>query len=381
MLAQTASVYGGRSESSTKGQTDSIDPYETFDRLDLLAKVLTLWLRLIGSKEVMNRRGLIVLLGGTASTWPFASRAQPSKTIPRIGVLWHAGSADEEAIYIRALNQGFSDLGYVDGKSIALEHRFPDERPERFASMAAELAAIPVDVLVAVTQPAALAAARATKKIPIVFTHVPDPLNAKLVTSLAQPGGNITGLTNIAAQIASKRVQLLKEAFPLMRRITLLVNPSDDQAMSRFVDEAKTSAIALGLEVQTVEVRSVGEFEDGFKRMVDNGSEGLITMPNGLFYQGRLRAGQLAIAHKIPFMVVSRETLEGGALMSYGPDFQAIFRRTAVYVDKILKGEKTAQLPVELPTKFQFLVNLKTAKALGVTISESFLLRADEVIE
>ena len=247
--------------------------------------------------------------------------------------------------------------------------------------MAGELAAIPVDVLVAVTQPAALAAAHATKMIPIVFTHVPDPINAKLVTSLAQPGGNITGLTNIAAQIASKRVQLLKEAFPRMRRITLLVNPSDDQAMGRFVDEAKTSAIALGLDVQTVEVRSVGEFDHGFKRMVDNGSEGLITMPNGLFYQGRLRAGQLAIAHKIPLMVVSRETLEGGALMSYGPDFQAIFRRTAVYVDKILKGEKTAHLPVELPTKFQFLVNLKTAKALGVTISESFLLRADEVIE
>jgi putative ABC transport system substrate-binding protein len=329
----------------------------------------------------MKRRDFIVLLGGMPVAWPFTSRAQLRKAIPRIGVLWHAGSADEEAVYIRALNQGFGDLGYVDGKSIALEHRFPDERPERFASMAGELAAIPVDVLVAVTQPAALAAARATKKIPIVFTHVPDPINAKLVTSLAQPGGNITGLTNIAAQIASKRVQLLKEAFPRMRRITLLVNPSDDQAMSRFVDEAKTSALTLGLEVQTVEVRSVGEFEDGFKRMVDNGSEGLITMPNGLFYQGRLRAGQLAIAHKIPLMVVSRETLEGGALMSYGPDFQAIFRRTAVYVDKILKGEKTAHLPVELPTKFQFLVNLKTAKALGVTLSESFLLRADEAIE
>jgi putative ABC transport system substrate-binding protein len=151
--------------------------------------------------------------------------------------------------------------------------------------------------------------------------------------------------------------------------------------MGRLVDEDKTSALYLGVEVQTEEVRSVVEVEVGFYLMVDNGSEGLITMPNGLFYQGRLRAGQLAIAHKIPLMVVSRETLEGGALMSYGPDFQAIFRRTAVYVDKILKGEKTAHLPVELPTKFQFLVNLKTAKALGVTLSESFLLRADEVIE
>jgi putative tryptophan/tyrosine transport system substrate-binding protein len=158
-------------------------------------------------------------------------------------------------------------------------------------------------------------------------------------------------------------------------------NPSDEQAMGRFVDEAGASAKAAGLQIQTVEVRSVEDFENGFVRIVDSGSEGLITMPNGLFYQGRVLAGRLAIAHKIPLMVVSRETLEAGALMSYGPDFQAIFRRTAVYVDKILKGGKPAHLPIELPTKFQFLVNLKTAKALGVTISESVLLRADEVIE
>lgn len=329
----------------------------------------------------MKRRDFIVLFGGIAATWPFASGAQVRKSMPRIGVLWHAGSAEEEAIYMRALNEGLSDLGYIDGKSIILEHRFPDERPERFASMASELAAMPVDILVAVTQPAALAAARASKSIPIIFTHVPDPINAQLVSSLARPGGNITGLTNIAAEIASKRVQLLKEAFPQTRRITLLVNPSDDKAMNRFVDEAKASALALGLEVHIVGLRSVEEFEVGFKRVVENGSEGLITMPNGLFYQGRARAGQLAIANKIPLMVVSRETLESGALMSYGPDFQAIFRRTAIYVDKILKGEKPARLPVELPTKFQFLVNLRTAKALGITIPESFLLRADEVIE
>jgi ABC-type uncharacterized transport system substrate-binding protein len=328
----------------------------------------------------MQRRDFITLIGSAAAAWPLAARGQPARRTPKVGVLWHAGSAEEEAIYLRALNQGFSSLGYVEGKSIVLEHRFPDERPERFVSLANELAAIPVDVLVAVTQPAALAAASATTKIPIVFTHVPDPFRANLVNSLARPGGNVTGFTNIAAEIAAKRVQLLKEAFPKMRRVTLLVNPSD-QAMGSFVDEAKTSATALGLEVQTVEVRSVEEFEQAFKGMVDNGAEGLITAPNGLFYQGRVLVGQLAAAHRIPSIVVSRETLEGGALMSYGADFQAIFRRTPVYVDKILKGEKPADLPVELPTRFQFLVNLKSAKALGITISEALLLRADEVIE
>ena len=328
----------------------------------------------------MKRRDFIKLTGALGTTWPIGAQAQRNKSLPKVGVLWHAGSAEEEAIYIRALNQGFSDLGYVDGKSIALEHRFPDERPERFVSMANELAAVPVDVMVAVTQPAAMAAARATTKIPVIFTHVPDPVGSKLVNSLARPGANITGLTNIAAEIAAKRVQLLKEAFPRMQRVTLLVNPSDP-AMGRFVDEAKSSATAVGIEVQTIEVRSVEEFEQSFKRMVDYGSEGLITAPNGLFYQGRALAGQLAKAHRLPLMVVSRETLEGGALMSYGPDFQAIFRRTAVYVDKILKGEKPADLPVELPTKFQFLVNLQTAKALGITLSEALLLRADEVIE
>jgi putative ABC transport system substrate-binding protein len=330
--------------------------------------------------DAMRRREFTTLIAAAVAAWPLTASGQPAKNIPKVGVLWHAGSAEEEAIYLRALNQGFSNLGYVEGKSIVLEHRFPDERPERFVSMAGELAALPVDVLVAVTQPAALAAAAATTKIPIVFNHVPDPVRTKLVNSLARPGGNVTGLTNIAAEIAAKRVQLLKEAFPRMTRVILLVNPSD-QAMGSFIDEAKTTAIALGLEVRTVGVRSVEELERAFNGLVDNGTEGLITAPNGLFYQGRALVGQLAAAHRIPSIVVSRETLEGGALMSYGADFQAIFRRTPVYVDRILKGEKPADLPVEQPTKFQFLVNLKTAKALGITISEALLLRADEVIE
>jgi len=331
--------------------------------------------------RTMKRRDFITLLGGFAVSSPLAAHAQRPKTLPKVGVLWHAGSAEEEAIYIRALNQGFNDLGYIDGKTVALDHRFPAEQPDRFASLAVALAAVPVDVLVAVTQAAAQAAARATTKIPIVFTVVPDPVGSKLVNSLARPGGNITGLTNIASEIAAKRVQLLKEAFPGIKRVTLLVNPNDEKATRGFIDEATTSGTALGLDVQTLEVRSLEDFKNGFDRMGVSGSEAVITAPNGLFFQNRVLAAQLAVAHHLPLMVVSRETLEGGALLSYGPDFQAIFRRTAVYVDKILKGEKPADLPVEVPTKFQFLINLRTAKALGITLSESLLLRADEIIE
>ena len=329
----------------------------------------------------MKRREFMTLAGGAAAAWPLAAPGQPIKKLPKVGVLWHAASAEEEAIGLGALTRGFSDLGYIDGKTIALHHRFPAELTERFASLSAELVAIPVDVLVAVTQPAALAAQRATTTIPIVFILVPEPVGSKLVNSLARPGGNITGLTNIAAELTAKRAQLLKEAFPRMTRLTLLVNPNDQQAMYLFIDEAKTAATALGLNIQPLEVRSLGEFEQAFDKMVDSRSEGVITTPNGLFYLGRELAGQLAIKHRLPLMVQNCETLEGGALMAYGPDIQVLFRRAAVYVDKILKGEKPADLPVEVPTKFQFLINLKTAKALGLKLSELLLLRADEVIE
>jgi putative tryptophan/tyrosine transport system substrate-binding protein len=330
----------------------------------------------------MQRREFITLLGGAAAAWPLPVRAQqPTKKIPKVGVLWHAGSAEEEAIYLGALKLGFNDLGYIDGKTIALEHRFPNEQPERFASLAAELAALPVDVLVAVTLPAALAAQRATTTIPIVFILVPEPVRSKLVNSFARPGGNITGLTQIAVELSAKRLELLKEAFPRMTRVALLANANDQQAMHRFMDETKTAATALGLDVQPVEVRSLGDFEQAFDKMVDSRLEGIVVYPDGLVYQGRTLMAQYARTRHLPLMVFSRESLVAGALMSYGPDYQNIFRRAAVYVDKILKGEKPADLPVELPTKFQFFINLKTAKALGIDVPPSLLTRADEVIE
>lgn len=328
----------------------------------------------------MQRRDFIALIGSTVG-WPLAARGQPTTKIPKVGVLWHAGSADEEAIYLGELRQGLNGLGYVDGKTIALEHRFPNEQPERFVSLAAELAALKPDILVAVTQQAAVAAQKATTTIPIVFIVVPDPVGVKLVDSLSRPGGNITGLTHIAVELSGKRLAVFKEAFPRMTRVALLVNANNQQTTKRYIDETKTAATALGLDIQPVEVRSLADFDRAFDRIVEGRLEGVAVPADPLFYQGRSLMAQAAITRRLPLMVYSRETLEAGALMSYGTDQRRIFRRAAVYIDKILKGEKPADLPVEQPTKFDFLINNKTAKAIGFTISESLLLRADEVIE
>jgi putative ABC transport system substrate-binding protein len=328
----------------------------------------------------MRRRDFITLLGTFAL--PLAARAQqPTKKIPRVGVLWHAGSAEEEAIYLGAFMEGLKGLGYIDGKTIALEHRFPNEQPERFVSLAAELAALKPDILIAVTQQATVAAQRATTTIPIVFIVVPDPVGVKLVNSLSRPGGNITGLTHIAVELSGKRLAVFKEAFPRMTRVALLVNANNPQTTKRYIDETNTAATGLGLDVQPVEVRSLTDFDQAFDRIVEGRLEGVAVPADPLFYQGRSLMAQTAIARRLPLMVYSRETLEAGALMSYGTDQRRIFRRAAVYVDKILKGEKPADLPVEQPTKFEFLINNKTAKAIGYTISEALLLRADEVIE
>jgi ABC-type uncharacterized transport system substrate-binding protein len=272
-------------------------------------------------------------------------------------------------------------VGYVEGKTIALEHRFPNEIPERFVSLAAELAALKPDVLVAVTRPAAVAAQRATTTIPTVFIVVPDPVGTKLVSSLARPGGNITGMTHIAVELSAKRLAFFKEAFPGASRAALMVNASDPLGMRRYSDESHAAAAALGMIVQPVEVRSLADFEAAFDKIVAQRLDGVLVPADGLFYQGRVQLAQSALQRRLPLVVYSRETLEAGALMSYGADQRAIFRRAAVYVDKIRKGERPADLPVEQPTRFEFLVNLKTAKALGLEVPPTLLARADEVIE
>ena len=330
----------------------------------------------------MRRREVITVLAAGAAAWPFVAQAQQQRPkVPRVGVLWHAGSAEEEASYLTALLQGLGRLGYFDGRTITLENRFPNEQPERFISMATELAALNVDVLIAVTPLAALAAQRATTTIPTVFIVVPDPVGTKLVNSLARPGGNITGLTHIAVELSAKRLAVFKEAFPGMSRVSLLLNANDQQGMLRYSDETRAATTALGLDFQPVEVRSTKDFEQAFDKMVEWRSQGVLLGPDGLFYQGRLVLARAALTRRLPLMGYSREILQAGALMSYGPDFQEIFRRAAIYVDKIIKGELPANLPVEQPTKFEFLINQKTAKALGLELAPTLLARADEVFE
>ena len=329
----------------------------------------------------MKRRDFTTLIATAVLVSPFKAYAQQVSKIPRIGVLWHAASAEEEAIYLGALRQGLKDLGYVEGGTIALENRFPAEIPERFTSFAAELTALKVDVLVPVTRPAALAAQRATTTIPIVFIVVPDPVGSKLVSSLARPGGNITGLSSLSLDLSAKRLELLKVALPGVVRVGLLLNGNDQIGVRRYIEEHQVAADRLGLTLQPVEVRGPGDFGPAFSKMGRDRVSGVVVGPDGLFFAERRRTADLALAHRLPLMMNSRENLEAGALMSYGPSYPAIFRRAAVYIDKILKGAKPADIPVEQPAKFEFLINRKTAKALGITIADMALARADDVLE
>jgi putative ABC transport system substrate-binding protein len=329
----------------------------------------------------MKRREFITLLGGAAATWPLVARGQTRVKIPRIGVLWHAGSAEEEAIYLGAVRQGLSDFGYVEGQNIILENRFPAENPERFVSLAAELAALNVNVLVAINRIAALAAQRATTTIPIVFVAVPDPVGSKLVASFAHPGGNITGLSNFAHDLTAKRVEFLKTTVPNVSRVALLVNPNDRDSAKIYLEEGRTAAEKLGLILLPIEIRTRDDLVPAFSKMGDDQIDGVVEAQDGLFFVTRKDIADLAMARRLPLLVFSRETAEAGALASYGPSNSAIFRRAGYYIDKILKGAKPADLPVEQPTKFEFIINLKTAKALGLTVPPTLLTTADEVIE
>jgi len=328
----------------------------------------------------IRRREFIAGFGGVAA-WPLAARGQTSAKIPRVGVLWHEASAEEAATYLGAVRRGLIDFGYIEGKNITLENRFAAEIPERFSSFAADLTALNVNVLVAVTRIAALATQRATTTIPIVFVAVPDPVGSKLVASLAHPGGNITGLSNFAHDLTAKRVEFLKTIVPNVSRVGLLMNPNDRDSARIYVEEGQTAADKLGLMLKPVEIRSPGDLVPAFSQMSDDQIDGVVEAQDGLFFSRRKDIADLALAHKLPLVVYSRETVEAGALASYGPDNYGLFRRSGYYIDKILKGEKPADLPVEQPTKFEFIINRKTAKALGLTVPQTMLVAADDLIE
>jgi putative ABC transport system substrate-binding protein len=328
---------------------------------------------------MIARRDFLMLLGGAAAAWPLAARAQQG-ALPRIGILWHAANAEEEGPYLAAVIGGLRELGYVDGRNIRLENRFPNEMPERFASMAAELVSLRPNVLLASGAAAAIAAKNATATTPVVFMVVPDPVASNLVDGLARPGGNVTGLSNFAVQLSAKRIEYLKEAIPALSRVALLINPNV-QITRRYIEESEIAARQLGLTTTLIEARSVDDLEGAFDAAVMARAQAVAVNADGLFFAGRTIVAKLANARGLPTCVYSRETLEAGALMSYGPDQRAIFRRAAVYADKIIKGANPADLPVEQPTKFELLINLKTAKALRFEMPPLLLARADEVIE
>jgi putative tryptophan/tyrosine transport system substrate-binding protein len=328
----------------------------------------------------MKRREFIEAFFG-ALVVSSGGRAQQVRKIPRIGVLWHANSAEEEAVYLGAVRRGLRDLGYVEGQNITLENRFPNEQPELFISLAAELASLNVDVLVAINRIAALAAQRATTTIPVVFVAVPNPVENKLVASLAHPGGNITGLSNMALDLTGKRLGFLKLIVSALSRPALLLNANDKVGARQYLKEAQAAASRLNIQLQAIEVRTPADLAPAFSKMRNDRIDGVVVTQDGLFYQTRQDISDLGLAHRLPVIVYSRETVFVGALAAYGPDNYGIFRRSGVYIDKILKGEKPAEMPVEEPTKFQLILNNKTASALGLTFPAIPLAQADEVIE
>lgn len=328
----------------------------------------------------MRRRDFILAFGGMA-LWPFAVRAQQRDTPRRIGVLWHAGSAEQEGDYFTALLQGFRDLGYAEGQSVSFVHRFANEQYERFKAQAAELVSLKVDILVAVTRPAAEAAQAATRTIPIVFVVVPDPVANNFADSLARPGGNMTGLANLALDITGKRLQLLKEALPRLRRVAMFVNPTDPIALQRIVNTATEAAGELGVSMQPFEARVPDDIEAAVGTMAKNGMEAIFLSNDAMLFNERQRIAKAAQARRLPVMFTNRLGTQAGGLLSYGQDTRIAFRRVAYYADKIFRGENASDLPIEQPTKFEMLINLKTARTLSIEVPPALIARADEVIE
>ena len=328
----------------------------------------------------MKRRQFITLIGGAAAAWPLAARAQQtSSKIPVVGVLWHAGSAEEEDVYLSVLVKAFNDLGYIEGKNIVLEHRFPAENPERFRTLARDLVDAKLDAIIAVLALGAVELKKLTDTIPIVFVLVADPVGFGLVKSLSQPGGNATGTSLMTIDLSGKRLELFKEAVPNLSRVAILTDVTDP-FRDRLVKAYQASGERLSLSLWPVVIKTPDDLEPAFSKIAQDGASGVIFGAGGVLFVQRDRIGALALAHKLPVMAHIAEEVPPGLLMSYGQDFPDFFRRAVAYVDKILKGAKPADIPVEQPTKFKLVLNLKTAKALGITFPQSLILSADEVI-
>jgi len=327
----------------------------------------------------MRRIGLAVVLAVSLTLAPLAAEAQPPGKVYRMGYLY-SGSATSSPRAPEAFREGLRELGWVEGRNIVIDYRFAEGRFDRLPDLAAELVRLKVNVIVAWPTPPAIAAKNATGTIPIVMIGVGYPIELGLIASLARPGRNVTGLSFNVGEEIGKGLELLKETLPKVRRVAILSNPANP-GHAPAVSIVKAAARSLGLQLQLLEAREPNQLEGAFAAMAKDRVEALLVVTDSMFIFQRARLADLAVKNRLPAMFGVREFVDAGGLMSYGVSVPDLMRRAATFVDKILKGAEPADLPVEQPTKFELVINLKTAKALGLTIPPSLLLRADQVIE
>jgi putative ABC transport system substrate-binding protein len=326
----------------------------------------------------MKRREFITLLGGAAATWPLAARAQQPAKLPTVGFLV-AGTPESHGKWVAAFVKRLSELGWIEGRTVAIEYRWAEGSTERFAEIAAEFVRLKVDVILTSATPSVIAAKKATSAIPIVFTTVTDPVVNSLVASIARPGGNVTGLSQQTSELGGKRLGLLRETVPHLRRVAVMANVTNPSTMAE-LSEISAAARMLSLEIVPIEIWRSEDIASGIKSL-RGGAEALYVLTDPLVAVNQIEINTLALDARLPTMHALREYVVSGGLMSYGANFPDLFRRAGDYVDKILRGAKPADLPVEQPTKFDLIVNMKTAKALGLTLPATLLAGADEVIE
>jgi ABC-type uncharacterized transport system substrate-binding protein len=327
----------------------------------------------------LRRREFMTLLGGAAAAWPLAARAQQPGKMYRIGFLGNSTAALEGSL-VGSLREGLRDLGYVEGQNILIEYRWAEGQYEQFPALIAELLAQRVEVIVTAGTPASLAVKNATTSVPLVMVAVGDPVTTGLVASLARPGGNITGLTSTSEELDGKRLELLREVIPKLSHVAVFWNPENPTLLTS-LKEMRAAAQVLGIKVQVLEVRTPADLEETFKAIVRERPGALLVMGDRLFLHNRQRIMDFATKQRLPVVPGHPELVEAGGLMSYGASYPGMHRRAAYFVDRILKGAKPADLPVERPVKFELVLNLKAAKTLGLEVPPQLIARADEVIE
>ena len=329
---------------------------------------------------MIDRRTFLAGTGAVLLAAPLAADAQQAGKVPRIGFLSATSPSDRPPL-LDAFRQGLRELGWVEGQNIVIDYRYAEDRVDRLPDLAAELVRLKVDLIVSAGTQGVTAARNATETIPIVMIAVRDPVGTGLIASLARPGGNVTGVSGYAGlEMVAKQLELLKETVPKIRRVAILSNPTNAYHKLA-IREANVAARSLGVQLQLLEARGPNEFDGAFAAMARERVGALLVLSDAMLSSHRTRLADLAARSRLPAAYGVRESVEAGGLMSYGPSFLDLYRRSAAYVDKILKGAKPADLPVEQPTKFELVINLKTAKALGLTIPQSLLQRADEVIQ